>query len=73
MKWREDQEENCPFKKVNAEEQLKAGIARDIFAKNVVKRARLRELACKSKLEYNVSIRIVCVVLSISYTATFTS
>jgi putative transposase len=38
-----------------------------------VKPARRRELACKAKLEYDVSIRIACDVLSISSTCYFYS
>ena len=37
----------------------------------MVKPARRRELACRAKLEYNISIRIACDVLSISSTCYF--
>jgi len=41
------------------------------YCKKVVKPARRRELACRAKVEYGVSIRVACEVLSISTTCYF--
>jgi len=65
---KELEDENRRLKRMYAEEKLKAEIAREAIEKKVVRPSRRKEMAQRASEEYNVSIRMVCAIFTVSPT-----